>query len=200
MHLFRRPVQKWLALGLLALATVAITSALLSRRSRAQSRPAAAAARAVPGAPAIRQVMVNRPGGPRAAGLLAAGPQGAQDPSVRMVGRFHRVKVRAVGRRALIEAGAELYERDPGKRYVWVLRLIGPRPDRRVLSERVYRDQVFTLPVGQQQASPTFSDAIELPPGRHLIRVELHEVTGDLATWEPTGRHALSGYREVTIE
>jgi hypothetical protein len=78
------------------------------------------------------------------------------------------------GRRVHVFAEAAILEKRRDQRYVWGLR-IWNGPDRaKLLLDRPYIHQPFTVLAGR--ATPTFEETLELGPGQYVVEVRLHEV------------------------
>lgn len=75
------------------------------------------------------------------------------------------------------------------------------------LEEKIYADEVFSLPHGQRELFPTFEDQIDfrVPRGIYSVEVGIYDLppgvrVADLADPKVANRHLLKlGAREVSI-
>jgi hypothetical protein len=84
----------------------------------------------------------------------------------------------AEGRTAVIAGKAAIYDAD-GSHFVWSVRVFGTGPDKALVHERHYDDQVFWLDAGNTFAAPSFAERLPLPPGRHRVVLSLYAVAPD---------------------
>lgn len=73
-----------------------------------------------------------------------------------------------------LHAKLDLLHNRPHKPLVWVLRLYDST-GKNVLSQRIYRDQQFQVPLGQRKAS-FFDESFPLDPGDYNLELALYTV------------------------
>lgn len=87
---------------------------------------------------------------------------------------MHKVQVALVPNGIQIHAEVSIQETRPQARFVWVVRLLEPAT-KKILSEKRYDHQVFTVPIGDEQTF-TFNDVIPAPNGRYIVEAGIHEI------------------------
>lgn len=141
------------------------------------------------------QVVATQPrGGTRIANAHEALPAGAQDASSDVIDHcamnLHSVEIAVQGTEVTISTGADLYESNPHRMFIWSLEILGANK-KVVLPEQYYHHQIFKLPGGNEMR-PTFSELVTLAPGTYTARVRLYIFEGrvpDFAIGEkPSGK------------
>ena len=152
------------------LASSLVTSTVISAARKKAAATAAATAGQNPRVEAVRKVIVEG----HAPEQL--GP-GAVDASPDVLARCHsRGELAGVdGKSVHLKTWVEIQDNRPGMRYVWAVRVVDPSDAGAVLFRKVYKDQVFTVPQGEN-VSTTFEDVIDvpLPKGRYRVFVAAH--------------------------
>ena len=92
---------------------------------------------------------------------------------------FTKTNATVVGRDIQVTAAVHMFERRPTMRYLWAVRVwngVGVKKARFV--DRLYKDQIFAIPLGEE-ANPTFADTVRMLPGEYLVEITLYVVPID---------------------
>ncbi|WP_406698965.1 hypothetical protein V5E97_08775 [Singulisphaera sp. Ch08] len=140
------------SLAVLAVLTAVFTSNLMAQKKSGKTAQALRYTTAASKPAAHKKVKPNAIPGPNLASI-------------------ERVSMKADvdGNNVSVEMVASIYDIRPRISYVWGLKVKSP-DGRQTLSEKLYRDQVFTLQ-GEKSAKPTFSERLDLESGRYMIEV-----------------------------
>lgn len=118
--------------------------------------------------------------------------------------KLETFEVAAANRQVSVAARVSIEESLQNPAFMWSLRVYSGPPERKPLSRRDYREQIFRAAHGVE-ATPTFQETFELAPGRYVIRLTLHRMPEnfDLAKLkdERTDRstYAVSAVKEILI-
>lgn len=145
----------------LILAGIAVATSLVTRQVTAQRRGAARP---------ITHTTVSDPS------VWYQPPKGGIDFGISS-SAMKGMQVVAVGNEVEIDAEAYIKDIRPGMTYVWSIRVLDAVDHKKVLVERRYDDQVFSIP-DSQVLEPTFRDRItvNLPDGNYMIEAVIYEV------------------------
>ncbi len=158
----RSTIAKFAVVLLLGVGSSVLTSALLSRQHRARASDIGTVTGSisprVPGAPAP----VRNPG---------------RDTSFAS-GAMRQYSVQVDGKTVFVSAEAYIRDTRPNVRYVWSVRVSDVKDSSKVLFQKLYDTQVFSLPE-EREAVPTFNDVIKLPlpSGTYHLEVAPYMVT-----------------------
>lgn len=104
---------------------------------------------------------------------LPAQPKGVHAPTSVANFHLHRMSATVRGNVVRVSAAVALFDRRPNVSYVWVLRAYDPQKN--IVFERYYDDQVFRINPGLD-VDPTFDDAFPLGPGSFRVTLSLYEL------------------------
>jgi hypothetical protein len=110
-------------------------------------------------------------------------PQPAEappDPFVDSVMIFREMKVQTQGNTAAVSGQVKVFDRVPGRQYIWLLRVYSFNDNKRkLLREHHYLEDALRLAEGQARMAPDFNDFIGFDPGTYHVELTLYGVPLD---------------------
>lgn len=122
-------------------------------------------------------VTIKTHSGPRPGGKTDADfAIGASDTMVAS-GSMPRCDYQLEGKTLHIQAVASMFNKNPGSRFVWSVRVMAVGNSERVFQSKWYDDQIFEMPENHR-LEPTFEDRVDLNvlPGRYYVETAVYEV------------------------
>lgn len=99
-------------------------------------------------------------------------------PNLVRQARMAAMDVEIQGQQVIVSGQAEIYDSAPGVNYIWLLRVYTANP-RKLLNEHHYVERASRLAIGSVFMTPTFRDAIDLPPGTYSVELSNYAVPPD---------------------
>jgi len=152
---------------LLSLAALSIVTCLATSKILAQVRTDDKAAPA----PVPLSIRMDPPDPNRLPPVVLPGNNG--NPLKHFEFDTTKANIGADGHNVHINAQVHLHDDRPDLSYLWSVRLYNAPDDPKdmnLLSERFYKNQVFTVPVSTD-ADPTFDEAIAVDPGVYYVQI-----------------------------
>ena len=173
----KKILSRGVALGCACLVTWFVTRSLMAQ---VRGKRAVGTAAIAPSYPIAGKTAVTLPAGtpPPAQVQLPPGLTALPAEPTIFEMRLTGYRQTLVGNQLRVETSVDITDRRPGMSYVWVLTASpggGPvgEPIGPPTIKRVYDHQMFDV-AATGQGSPTFSETIELPSGRHFVQVALY--------------------------
>lgn len=202
-----RTSVKLMALVLLGVFTSLVTSSILAQVQKPKKRPApqnrlrqssALPARSAPRGSVVKrsEVRVDRNDLPVPPGM----PIRKSDSSFALAHfRVPDMEVTTEGRLVTIAARAYIMDKRQNSEYMWGLRVHKGRRLGNVVSERPYSHQKFRK-LAELEATPTFTEQIQLPPGTYQLQVILYDLPVGFDLSRLKDRKVAQNYEAATKE
>jgi hypothetical protein len=96
------------------------------------------------------------------------------DPHTKQVMIAGPMTAEVEGRLAHLRGRVEVFDRVPGGRFIWLLRVYSYNKEHVLLREHHYLEAAVVMPPGETRIAPVFDDTIELDPGGYDLWLTLY--------------------------